>query len=246
MSHRPAAVVLVVMLASGCASTPPVVHDRVAPSAATAADPSPSLMLAEQQRTNEQVTRILGDLAELQNAVAKLVASARRHDDQLAGLERRLGELAERRSQADGLPRGFAPSGRAPASSSPPSTSAPAPDLYNAAQVRVRDRDYDAAVLLFYELVANYPTHALRENAQFAVADIYFQQKDVRGALAEFESLVSAVPNGARTAEALLRVGQCRRVLGDEAGARKVWERVIAEHPKSDAARQARELLRRG
>jgi TolA-binding protein len=35
-------------------------------------------------------------------------------------------------------------------------------------------------------------------------------------------------------------------VLGDEAGARKVWERVIAEHPKSDAARQARELLRRG
>jgi TolA-binding protein len=238
------AVVGIALVVVGCAGKSSPGRD-LAPRAIPEPDRSPAVATAEAPRPNEQLVRILGELAELQNAVAKLIASSRYHDDQLAGIERRLTELGERRSQPDGVPRGFAPSGSAGAgSSSPSSTSAPAPDLFAAAQARARNREYDAAVLLLYELVANYPTHPLRERAQFMVADLFFAQKDFRGAVGEFESLIAAVPNGAKTADALVRIGQCRRALGDEVGARKAWERVIAEHARTDAARQARDLLR--
>jgi len=234
------AVVGIALVVVGCAGKSP--GREAAPRAIPDPDRSPAAATSEGPRPNDPMVRILGELAELQNSVAKLIASSRYHDDQLAGIERRLTELSERRSQGDGVPRGFAPSGSGGAGSS--TTTAPAPDLFAAAQARTRNREYDAAVLLLYELVANYPTHPLRESAQFMVADIYFGQKDFRGALGELESLIVAVPNGTKTADALVRIGQCRRALGDEAGARKAWERVIAEHARSDAARQARDLLR--
>src|SRR5437879_7805511 len=50
----------------------------------TAADPT---------RLAEQVARIAGELSELQNAVAKLIAASRQQDDQLTFLRRRLEEL---------------------------------------------------------------------------------------------------------------------------------------------------------
>jgi TolA-binding protein len=109
---------------------------------------------------------------------------------------------------------------------------------------RFRDRDYDTAILVLSELVSNYPTHPLRESAQLTVGDIYFQQKDYRGAVAELERLLQAIPKGSRTPEVWVKVGLARRGLGDEAGARQAWERVITEHATTEAARQARDLLR--
>jgi TolA-binding protein len=94
------------------------------------------------------------------------------------------------------------------------------------------------------ELVSNYPTHPLRESAQVTVADTYYIKKDYRLAVAELERLLDAVPKGAKTPEVWVKIGLSRRSLGDEAGAREAWERVITDHGKTEAARQARELLR--
>ncbi len=121
---------------------------------------------------------------------------------------------------------------------------ATAADLYASGMARLRDRDYDTAILILSELVSNYPTHPLRENAQLAVADMYYLQRDYRGAVAEFERLLAAVPKGAKAPEIWVKIGLARRGLGDEAGARQAWERVVAEHAKTEAARQARDLLR--
>jgi TolA-binding protein len=84
----------------------------------------------------------------------------------------------------------------------------------------------------------------LRESAQFLVADIYYTQRDWRGALAEFEALVAAVPRGEKVPDALLKIGLCQRDLGDGTRAKRTWERLVRDHPQSAAARQARALLR--
>jgi TolA-binding protein len=76
------------------------------------------------------------------------------------------------------------------------------------------------------------------------VADIFYTQKDYRGALAEFEALLAALPKGAKAPDTLLKIGLCQRALGDGARARRTWERVVREFPSSVAARQARVLLR--
>jgi TolA-binding protein len=129
------------------------------------------------------------------------------------------------------------------------STPSPAPattaeELYQAGMAKFRAKELDAAVLIFYDLITSSPQHPLREDAQFQVADIFFSQKDLQGALREFEELLAQVPNGSKTAETLLKIGQCQRGLGDEAGARRTWQRLIREHSQSVAARQARVLLR--
>jgi len=122
-------------------------------------------------------------------------------------------------------------------------SSTAAEDLYQAGLSKFRAGELDAAVLIFYDLITSYPRHPLRESSQFLVADIFLSQKDLRSALSEFEELLAAVPDGAKTAETLLKIGQCQRGLGDETSARKAWERLIKEYPNSLAARQARVLL---
>jgi tol-pal system protein YbgF len=200
------------------------------------------------------------ELAELQNAMAKLMTAARQHDDQLLYLTRRINELDAQNRGRGGSgfappPSAAAPSlppvgtvlvpppSRGPAAGPPPPASA-ADDLFQTATAKYQAGDLDAAVIMMYDLIATYPTHPLRERAQYLVADIFYTQKDLRGALVEFEALLAAVPGGARVPDALLKVGLCQRGLGDEARARRAWERVVREYPSTTAARQARALLR--
>lgn len=245
----PLAAALAALVFSGCAGKVPVVPEPVRAAAPAPADPARPPATPELVRLVEQVTRIAGELSELQNAVARLIATSREQEGQLQSVQRRLNELAAQSRDGLGtIPGGFAPSPRGPVS--PPSgsasttTTAIPEDLYREAMAKFRAGDKDGAVLVFYDLIATYPSHSLRESAQFMVADIFYGQKDFRAALAEFEALLGAAPNGPRTADALLKIGLCQRGMGNEASARRAWERVVKEHPGSVAARQARVLLR--
>ena len=236
------------VLLCGCAgmARQPVEMPQAAPRAIEA----PPTSAASDARLAEQVSRMVAKLSELQNAVARLIATSRDQEGQLQALHRRVSELAAlSRNGMGSIPRGFAPSPAAPGAvssteeaSSPTATSAQ--ELYQAGLAKFRASELDAAVLLFYELIANHPTHPLREGAQFLVGEIFYAQKDLRGALAEFEGLLAAVPTGAKAPDALVKLGLCQRGLGDEAAAQKTWERVVKDFPKSTAARQARVLLR--
>ena len=210
-----------------------------APAAAATADQAPRTA-ADPARLTEQVTRIAGELSELQNAVAKLIASSRQQEDQLTYLRRRLEELESlNRNRLPAAPSGFAPS--------PPLASAttmlPA-DLYRAGVEKLQAKNLDAAILSFNDLIVTYPDNSLRESAQFLMADIFYTQKDFRGALAEFEALIAAVPRGEKVPDALVKIGLCQKDLGDTERAKRTWERVVRDYPASVAARQARVLLR--
>ena len=246
---RTSGLLLVSVLLAGCAgmARQPVEVPQAAPRAIEAPRPA-----ASDPRLVEQVTRIAAELSELQNAVARLIATSRDQGGQLQALHRRVSELAALSRDGVGpVPRGFAPSPKPAARGPEPAageasvaTATGAQELYQAGLTKFRGGDLDGAVLVFYELIANYPTHPLREGAQFLVGDIFYAQKDLRGALAEFEGLLAAVPTGAKVPDALVKIGLCQRGLGDEATAQKTWERVVKDFPKTTAARQARVLLR--
>ena len=199
---------IVALSLGGCAEVgkQPSAADSPRPVAAN----QPSGAAADPNRLNEQVARIAGELAELQNAVAKLIAASRQQDDQLTYLRRRVEELeSPNRGRLPAAPSGFAPSApAAPATPGTPpllgsATTTPAADLYRRGVDQLRAKADDAAILTFYDLIATYPDSPLRESAQFLVADIYYKQKDWRGALAEFEALVAAVPRGEKVPDAL-------------------------------------------
>ena len=117
-------------------------------------------------------------------------------------------------------------------------------DLYRAGVEKLQAKDLDAAILSFNDLIVTYPDNSLRESAQFLMADIFYTQKDFRGALAELEALIAAVPRGEKVPDALVKIGLCQKDLGDTALAKRTWERVVRDYPASVAARQARVLLR--
>jgi tol-pal system protein YbgF len=130
-----------------------------------------------------------------------------------------------------------------PAAPAPPSSSG-ADAAYQAGLEKYESGDLDGAVVALYDVVVNFPGDPARERAQFLVGDIFLTQKDYRGAIAEFESLIAAVPSGTRVPDALLKLGMAQRALGEEARARRAWDRLVKDYPNSAAARQARTLLR--
>ena len=253
--------------------------------AAAPASPMPVAPIVEPPRQADQLARVASELADLQNAIAKLMIGARQHDDQLGYLTRRLADLENlARGRAQNNVPGFAPGPSMP-TPLPPPPMAPAPffappapsrsnapaapsavvralpapaaapmpsagtpstaeGLYQAGLAKYQAGDLDGAVVSFYEVVSSYPRDPARERAQFLIGEIFYTQKDYRGAVAELESLISAVPAGRRVADALLKIGMAQRSLGDEPRARRTWERLMKEHPASAAARQARTLLR--
>jgi tol-pal system protein YbgF len=244
--------VVVALALTGCGGVakPSASVETPARSGVDAAD-QPS-RTAEPTRLNEQVSRVAGELSELQNAVAKLIVASRQQEDQLAFLRRRLEALESQNGSRllPSAPSGFAPSPPlSPAASSgatllASATTTPAAELYRAGTAQLKAKNFDAATLSFYDLIVTYPSDPLRESAQFLVADIYFTQKDYRGALAEFEALIDAVPRGERVSDALLKIGQCQKSLGEVSRAKRTWERIVKDYPASVAARQARVLLR--
>jgi len=245
VTRRLAAVILALGLA-GCAEVgkqPPAAESPRAAAPATTAQPP----AADASRLNDQVARIANELTELQNAVAKLIAMSRQQEDQLTYLRRRVEELESARGRGPAAPSGVAPSAPGPPGPQPllgSATTTPAADLYRRGVEQLRANADDAAILTFYDLIATYPESPLRESAQYLVADVYYKQKDWRGALAEFEALVAALPRAEKAPDALLKIGLCQKSLGDSARAKRTWERVVREHPTSAAARQARALLR--
>lgn len=242
-----AALPALLLLAFGCA-TAPAREPPPAPSGRT------EEAVAQTRQDLEQVTRRLDAVAsrsdDLENALARLGA-------RIEALERRVEHLGALLAHARAS---SSPSAAGGGSGLPPLSSAPTPgsavpggvaqstttaeELYQAGVAKFRAKELDAAVLIFYDLITSYPGHPLREDAQFLVGDIFFSQKDLRSALREFEDLLAQVPNGSKTAETLLKIGLCQRGLGDEASARRTWQRLTKEHPQSVAARQARVLLR--
>ncbi len=246
--------VVVALALTGCGGVAKPSAEVEAPPRAPANAADQPSRTVEQQRL--EVNRVAGELAELQNAVAKLIVASRQQEDQLTFLRRRLEELEAQNAGRlpQSVPRGFAPS---PASSAAPppapssgaslvpsATTTPAAELYRTGTAQLKARNLEAATLSFYDLIVTYPNDPLRESAQFLVADIYFNQKDYRGALAEFEALIDAVPRGERVPDALLKIGQCQRSLGDAGRAKRTWERIVKDYAASAAARQARVLLR--
>jgi tol-pal system protein YbgF len=278
VSARRGVVALAVGLAfAGCA---PPAAQVTAPEPPPAAPPVAAVTAApEPPRQVDQIERIARELVELQNAVARLMMSARQHDDHLVYLQRRLGDLEAQARSRTGAPPAFAPSAAVPAPLPPPPTAAAAPApapsplpraaratttpavpappptpaatsagemLYQSGRAKFEAGDFDAAVVTLYQVVATFPKEPAREHAQLLVGEIFLAQKDYRGAVAEFEGLLAAVPGGSRVPDTLLKLGVALRALGDEGRARRAWERLVKEHPNSAAARQARTLLRGG
>jgi tol-pal system protein YbgF len=96
------------------------------------------------------------------------------------------------------------------------------------------------------DFVAKYPRHSLAPRAQYWIGEAYYIQRDYPQALIEFNRVLEMAPTAPSAADALLRIGMCHANLREPAPAAAAWQRIMREHPRSDAAGRARSFLRVG
>lgn len=78
---------------------------------------------------------------------------------------------------------------------------------YNEAMDLLTRAEYDGALKLFREVVAQYPDTDYAAQAQYWIADIYYVQKDYDRAAGAFAEVLKKYPQAGRGPEAMLKLG---------------------------------------
>lgn len=110
---------------------------------------------------------------------------------------------------------------------------------YRAALELVHTRHLEQALAALTVFLERHPGHVHAEGARYWRGEVHYAQRDYATALAEFEELVRLVPQGRKTADALLKIGLCHRRMGDLARAHLFFQRVLRQFPDTEAARSA-------
>ena len=258
---RPLALVIVALLATGCATR--ASYHRMRTDVAALRGEVTDLRQA-QEATSRELARTSAESRALD---ARLTELDKAHKDavaEVAALRARLeaGETEARDAKAAAPPpsttaRPTGPAVERPRELAPlePAARAPEPrgpaprvenpeQAYSAALATFRAHEYGQAVLDFVDFIAKHPGHRLVGNAQYWIGEAYYVQRDYRQALVEFQKVLDVAPSSPKVADALLKMGFCHRALHDENRARQTWDRVEKDYPKSEAAVKARALLR--
>ena len=110
---------------------------------------------------------------------------------------------------------------------------------YDAAFELLKQSRYEQARTGFAAVLKNYPQGALRDNAQYWLAETWYVTKGFKQALTEFNKVIKDYPDSNKLADAWLKVGYCQHELGNVEAARKAFATVTEQFPESDAAKRA-------
>jgi tol-pal system protein YbgF len=176
-----------------------------------------------------------GSVEELQNEQRGLRKQQR---DLYADLERRIVAL-ESRGGAGGA------TGDAPVGSGGTSSADGEQGAYTRAFDALRAANYPAAIGGFRQFLEAHPGSDLADNAAYWLGEAYYVTRDYRNAASSFERVMREWPSSQKAPDALLKLGYTQIELQRPDAARVTLNDVIARYPDTEAARLARERLRR-
>lgn len=115
---------------------------------------------------------------------------------------------------------------------------------YNAALGMYRSGQYQEAISRFQSLLAQSMTNDLSDNCQYWTGECYYDMRNYRQAIVEFEK-VFTFPKSNKDPDAQLKLGLCYMNLGDTAKAGEEFNRLITNYPKSSYVARAHVYLSR-
>lgn len=102
------------------------------------------------------------------------------------------------------------------------------------------------ARVLLEKFLADHGSHEKANEARYRYAETYFNEGDYARAILLFEEVVTADAKSPWSPWAMVRQGECFSKMGQDAEADLFWQDVVARYPKSQAAKDAKELLKGG
>jgi tol-pal system protein YbgF len=265
-------VVLLTLLAAGCASTPP------------GQDPV-QLKLAELDARVARMEHASGNQVELSQRLDEAQASLRElrgrvdelehSNDELRKQQRDLyADLEKRISAAGGAgagataPAGSAAAGSVGAAGTGAAPAAPAPGaggsdnggggaaaantpssveqaVYSQAFDALKAGSYSVAITGFKDFLGTYPTSPLAENAQYWLGETYYVNRDYEAAAGAFRTVMRKWPDSRKAPDALLKLGYTQSEQKQYAAARATLQEVTRKYPGTEAAKLAADRLKR-
>ena len=230
---------------------------RPAPAASAAASSSAATreslaeLLLQFEAINAEVRQLRG-LVEVQ--AHELERMKARDRDLNADFDRRLRELERRAAAAPSAAEGatggeVTGAGAAPATGARPAgtaggtISAEEQQAYDAAFQLMKQGQYDRAAKAFRDYIAKHPRGPLTDNAQYWLGEANYVVRNFKGALDEFNKVLTDFPGSPKAPDALLKIGYAHVEMGNTAKGREALGQVVARYPNSSAAKSAQERL---
>jgi tol-pal system protein YbgF len=238
-----AALLVLVALVAGCATTPPEedpvqikltdLDGRVGRIERVVSNQSLLDMAQRLDAAQADVRALRGRVEELENANEALRKQQR---DLYADLDKRLAAGA-----GAGSAGGFGGPSGGPGGAGGSSEQT----TYTQAFDALKSSNYPTAISGFRTYLAQYPSGSLADNAQYWLGEAYYVTRDFDQAASAFRTVGERFPNSRKSADALLKLGFSQYELKRYSEARATLNDVVRRFPDSDSAKLATERLAR-
>jgi tol-pal system protein YbgF len=142
-----------------------------------------------------------------------------------------------------------APVTRPPATSSPPQPALEAEAdeaadrLYQRARQEYEAGNHEVAIVLFKQVLRQYPQAPLAGNAQYWLGESLYAQQQFEAAIVAFDEVVQKYAKNTKVPAAILKQGFAFGALDDKRNARFFLQQVQRKYPDSPEAEQASKRL---
>jgi len=131
----------------------------------------------------------------------------------------------------------------------PPTPPPPAPGTnvssgYDGALQEFRQRNYEQAALQFEGLLNSGIQEDLQDNCHYWVGESMYARKKYDEAVREFQLVIDFVKSEKKD-DAQFMIGNCYLAMGDRAGAKDAYAKVVSGYPTSDLLQKAQDRLTR-
>lgn len=116
--------------------------------------------------------------------------------------------------------------------------------LYDAGINAFTSRKYDEAQRSFSDFVKNYPNHTMTAEAQYHLAECYFQRNQFADAALAYDTVITKYGKSSRAPGAYLKQGICFSKLKQTAAAKARMQELIKKFPNSPEAARAKTFLK--
>ena len=108
---------------------------------------------------------------------------------------------------------------------------------------RLGKHSFASARESFSALLKTYPKSNLVDQAQFHLAESYFNEKWYEKAILEYQKVIENIPKGNKVQAALLKQGFSFFNLGDKSNGKLILKELINKYPSSNEAKIAKQKL---
>ncbi len=205
---------------------------------------------ADIQQVRDEVSRLRGTVEESEhksnNSFTRLTEDDSLLIAQVGGIESRLQKLEQNYATlAQELKkREVLPLPPVPQPAEQPAPLASDVVLLNVGSEKLSQHNYAAARESFSALLKNYPKSTLCDQAQFLLAESFFDAKKYENAILEYQVVIAKYTNSSKRPAALYKQGLAFEFIGDAVNAKARFKDLIALYGKTSEAALAKKKLK--